>query len=64
MKIEGSIQEIKDFMKEFQCKDTLFTKQQLSQIQEKIKENMKKAEWNSECSNYSKNIYAENEKQK
>ena len=31
MKLEGSIQEIKEFMKEFQSKDTTFTKQQLNQ---------------------------------
>ena len=34
MKIEGSIQELKDFMKEFQNKDTSFSKQQLNQIRE------------------------------
>ena len=37
MKLEGSIQEIKEFIKEFQSKDTAFTKQQLSQIREEIK---------------------------
>lgn len=37
MKLEGSIQEIKEFMKEFQSKDTVFTKQQLRQIQEEVK---------------------------
>lgn len=37
MKIEGSIQEIKEFIKEFQSKDTAFTKQQLAQIREEIK---------------------------
>ena len=37
MKLEGSIQEIKEFMKEFQSKDTDFTKQQLRQIQEEVK---------------------------
>lgn len=36
MKIEGSIQEIKDFMKEFKSNDTAFTKQQLSQIREEF----------------------------
>lgn len=36
MKIEGSIQEIKEFIKEFQSKDTIFTKQQLNQIREEI----------------------------
>lgn len=36
MKLEGSIQEIKEFIKEFQSKDTVFTKQQLSQIREEI----------------------------
>lgn len=36
MKLEGSIQEIKEFMKEFQHKDTTFTKQQLNQIKEEI----------------------------
>lgn len=33
MKLEGSIQEIKEFMKEFQSRDTVFTKQQLKQIE-------------------------------
>ena len=37
MKLEGSIQEIKEFIKEFQSKDTAFTKQQLAQIREEIK---------------------------
>lgn len=37
MKIEGSIQEIKEFMKEFQSKDAEFTKRQLAQIREEIK---------------------------
>ena len=32
MKLEGSIQEIKEFMKEFQSRDAIFTKQQLEQI--------------------------------
>ena len=36
MKIEGSIQEIKEFIKEFQSKDTVFSKQQLTQIKEII----------------------------
>lgn len=36
MKIEGSIQEIKDFMKEFKSNDTAFTKQQLVQIREEF----------------------------
>lgn len=36
MKIEGSIQEIKEFVKEFKSNDTTFTKQQLSQIREEI----------------------------
>lgn len=36
MKIEGSIQEIKDFMKEFKSNDTAFTKQQLAQIREEF----------------------------
>ncbi len=36
MKIEGSIQEIKDFMKEFKSNDTEFTKQQLNQIREEF----------------------------
>lgn len=36
MKLEGSVQEIKDFMKEFQSKETEFTKQQLNQIKEEI----------------------------
>ena len=36
MKIEGSIQEIKEFVKEFKSNDTSFTKQQLSQIREEI----------------------------
>lgn len=36
MKIEGSIQEIKDFMKEFKSNDTAFTKQQLAQIREEV----------------------------
>lgn len=36
MKIEGSIQEIKDFMKEFKGNDTAFTKQQLNQIREEF----------------------------
>ena len=36
MKIEGSIQEIKEFIKEFKGNDTEFTKQQLSQIREEI----------------------------
>ena len=36
MKIEGSIQEIKEFIKEFKSNDTAFTKQQLSQIREEI----------------------------
>lgn len=36
MKIEGSIQEIKDFMKEFKSNDTAFTKQQLNQIREEF----------------------------
>ena len=36
MKIEGSIQEIKEFIKEFQSKDTVFSKQQLAQIKEII----------------------------
>lgn len=39
MKLEGSIQEIKEFIKEFQSKDTAFTKQQLAQIREEIKMN-------------------------
>ena len=34
MKIEGSLQEIKDFMKEFQPKDAIFSKQQLKQVEE------------------------------
>ena len=38
MKLEGSIQEIKEFMKEFQSKDTTFTKQQLNQIKNLINE--------------------------
>lgn len=37
MKLEGSVQEIKEFIKEFQSKDTAFTKQQLKQIREEIK---------------------------
>ena len=37
MKLEGSVQEIKDFMKEFQSKDTAFSKQQLAQLREEIK---------------------------
>lgn len=36
MKIEGSIQEIKDFMKEFKSSDATFTKQQLAQIREEF----------------------------
>ena len=36
MKIEGSIQEIKDFIKEFKSNDTAFTKQQLAQIRDEI----------------------------
>lgn len=36
MKIEGSIQEIKEFIKEFKSNDTAFTKQQLSQIREEV----------------------------
>lgn len=36
MKIEGSLQEIKDFMKEFKSNDTAFTKQQLAQIREEV----------------------------
>ena len=36
MKIEGSIQEIKDFIKEFKSNDTGFTKHQLAQIREEI----------------------------
>lgn len=40
MKIEGSIQEIKEFMKEFKSNDAAFTKQQLNQIKEQI-ENIK-----------------------
>lgn len=36
MKIEGSIQEIKDFMKEFKSNDMTFTKQQLAQIREEF----------------------------
>lgn len=45
MKLEGSIQEIKEFIKEFQSKDTAFSKQQLKQIEEvsqKISEKSKK----------------------
>lgn len=37
MKLEGSIEEIKQFIKEFQPKDTAFTKQQLKQIEELAK---------------------------
>ena len=40
MKIEGSIQEIKEFMKEFKSNDTAFTKQQLNQIKQQV-ENIK-----------------------
>lgn len=36
MKIEGSVQEIKEFMKELKSNDTVFTKQQLSQIKEEM----------------------------
>lgn len=36
MKIEGSVQEIKDFVKEFKSNDTVFTKQQLAQIREEF----------------------------
>lgn len=36
MKIEGSIQELKEFMKEFQSTDRNFSKQQLNQIKEEI----------------------------
>lgn len=36
MKIEGSIQEIKEFVKEFKNNDTAFTKQQLAQIREEF----------------------------
>ncbi len=36
MKIEGSIQEIKEFMKEFQSKDAMFLKQQLNQTKEEV----------------------------
>lgn len=36
MKIEGSIQEIKEFMKEFQATDKAFSKQQLNQIKEEV----------------------------
>lgn len=43
MKLEGSIQEIKEFIREFQSKDTVFTKQQLRQIQEQV-EKIKKQE--------------------
>lgn len=42
MKLEGSVQEIKEFIKEFQSKDTAFTKQQLKQIREEIKINGEK----------------------
>lgn len=38
MKLEGSIQEIKEFMKEFQSKDTVFTKQQLKQMKRLLEE--------------------------
>lgn len=34
MKLEGSIEEIKQFIKEFQPRDTAFTKQQLKQLEE------------------------------
>ena len=44
MKIEGSIQEIKEFMKEFQSKDTAFSKQQLNQIKEEIQKANKVSE--------------------
>ena len=37
MKLEGSIEEIKQFIKEFQLRDTAFTKQQLKQIEELTK---------------------------
>lgn len=36
MKIEGSIQEIKEFVKEFKSNDIAFTKQQLAQIREEF----------------------------
>lgn len=36
MKIEGSVQEIKDFVKESKSNDTVFTKQQLAQIREEF----------------------------
>ena len=36
MKIKGSIQEIKDFMKEFKSKDSGFSKQQLNQIRNEL----------------------------
>lgn len=36
MKIEGSIQEIKEFIKEFQSTDKTFSKQQLNQIKEEV----------------------------
>ena len=34
MKIEGSIQEVKEFIKEFQPRDMAFSRQQLKQIKE------------------------------
>ena len=36
MKIEGSIQEIKEFVKEFKSNNIAFTKQQLAQIREEF----------------------------
>lgn len=44
MKLEGSIQEIKEFMKEFQSKDAVFTRQQLKQIKTLIEEEESKWE--------------------
>lgn len=40
MKIEGSLQEIKDFIKEFQGKDAQFSKQQLGQIRDELKKSV------------------------
>lgn len=45
MKLEGSIQEIKEFMKEFQSRDAIFTKQQLEQIKRLLVEKEEENKW-------------------